>query len=122
MWVWMNQADFDAIKTGFDTVNKKLDALLAQQGTDHRLLTAVKTEEDQMAQTLDDCLTDITDLKSKADGLIALTTNIKAQLDAITAGALTPAQQAKVDAVFAAVETRKTAVVTAIDANTPNTP
>ncbi len=115
MWVWMNQADFD-------TINKKLDAILTQLGVDHRLLAAVKTEEDKMAQTLDDCLADITDLGSKEDGLITLTANIKAQLDAITAGALTPAQQAKVDAIFAGVEARKTAVVTALDANTPKTP
>lgn len=113
MWVWMNQGDFD-------TIHKKLDTILAQQGTDHRLLAAVKTEEDKMAQTLDDCLADITDLGSKEDGLITLTASIKAQLDAITAGALT--QQAKVDAIFAGVEARKTAVVTAIDANTPKTP
>ena len=34
MWVWMNQADID-------TINKKLDAILAQLGVDHRLLAAL---------------------------------------------------------------------------------
>jgi hypothetical protein len=84
MWVWMNQADFATVTIKLDGITTKLDTI-------HRLLQAVKTEEDKMAQTLDDCLADITDLGTKEDGLIALTANIKAQLDAITAGALTPA-------------------------------
>ncbi len=72
-----------------------------------------------MAQTLDDVLADVTDEKTQIDSLAALTTGLKAQLDAVLAGALTPAQQAKVDAIFTAVDANKAAVVTAINANTP---
>jgi hypothetical protein len=99
----------------FSVLDSKLDAIIANQD-------AAKKRELRMAQSLDDVIADITDLGSKEDGLIALTTNIKAQLDAVLAGSLTPAQQAKVDAIFSAVEARKTAVVDAITANTPTTP
>lgn len=87
-----------------------------------RNLLIIEQKEDSIMNTLDDVVADITDLSSKEDGLIALTTSIKSQLDAALAGALTPAQQAKVDAIFGAVEARKTAIVTAINANTPTGP
>ena len=77
----------------------------------------------KMAKSLDDIISDITDLRSRTAGLITLTNGIKAQLDAILAGTLTPEQQAKVDAIFQAVEDDKTDVQAAIDANTsPVTP
>lgn len=76
-----------------------------------------------MAQTLDQILTDVTDEGTQIDSLVALTAGIKAQLDEVLAGALTPAQQEKVDAIFAAVENNKGKVVDAINANDsdPNT-
>lgn len=69
--------------------------------------------------TLDDVLAGVADESTKEDSLIALVTNLKTQLDGILAGGLTPAAQAKVDALFASVTTNATKVQTAIDANTP---
>jgi hypothetical protein len=79
--------------------------------------------EAQMAQTLDDVIADISDLGTKEDGLIAIVMNLKDQVNAaIPPGTLTTEQQAKVDAAFAAVEARKTAIQAAIDSNTPPSP
>lgn len=87
-----------------------------------RMLTANVAMERQMAQTLDDVLTDISELGTKEDGLVTLLNGIKAQLTDALSGTLTPDQQAKVDQVFAAVEARKAAIQEAIDANTPPSP
>lgn len=96
---WNNlMAKVDAIKEVVDRI-------------DQRTITMVKS--------LDDVLDDIATLKTEEEGLAALTANLKAQVDAITAGSLTAAQQAKVDAIFQAVEDRKAEVQAAIVANTP---
>lgn len=76
----------------------------------------------RMARTLDDVLADVTAERSQIDSLAQLTTGLKEQLDAVLAGALTPEQQAKVDAIFEGVESNKAAIVLAINANTPASP
>lgn len=73
----------------------------------------------KMAATLDSILTEVTDESTVDDSIIALLTGIKAQLDAVLAGALTPAQQAKADAIFAQVEANIKKVSDAVTANTP---
>ena len=75
-----------------------------------------------MAKTLDDLTQDVTDESTVVDSLIALTSGLKAQLDAVLGGALTPNQQAQVDAIFAAVDANKTKLANAITANTPVAP
>lgn len=75
-----------------------------------------------MANTLDDVLKDVTDESTLDDSIIALLTGIKAQLDAVLAGGLTPALQAKVDQIFAQAEANKAKVAAAITANTPAAP
>lgn len=74
---------------------------------------------DEVQKSLDDVLADVADESTQIDGLSTLTSGIKAQLDAVLAGSLTPAQQAKVNAIFDAVEANKHKVVDAINANTP---
>lgn len=59
---------------------------------------------------------------NKIDSLIALTGSIKEQLDAAIGGALTPDQQARVDAIFAAISDNPDRIQAAIDANTPASP
>lgn len=86
------------------------------------LLQSLKAQGDKIMATLDEVLADVQDEKTKIDSLVALLAGIKAQLDAILAGNIPPALQAKVDAVFSAVETNKAEVQAAIDANTPPTP
>lgn len=73
--------------------------------------------------TLDETLAKVTETRGRINSLTALTAGIKARLDEILAGALTPEQQAKVDAVFAEVDAAKDDVDTAINANDddPNT-
>lgn len=68
--------------------------------------------------TLDDILASVESEDAVDDSIIALLTGIKAQLDAVLAGNLTPAQQAKVDAIFQKVESSKAKVEQAILANT----
>ncbi len=72
--------------------------------------------------TLDDLLAKVAEEKTAEESLITLTQGLKAQLDAITSGSLTPAQQAQVDSIFAAVEANKTEVAAAVVANTPAAP
>lgn len=104
-----NKKQWDALREQLNRIERKLDRSIIQD----------QQQGINIMKTLDDVISDITDLSSKEDGLITLTSGIKAQLDAVTQGSLTPEQQAKVDAIFAAVEDRKTTVQAAIDANTP---
>lgn len=75
-----------------------------------------------MANTLDDVLKDVNDESTLDDSIITLLQGIKAQLDSVLAGGLTPAQQAKVDAIFSGLEANKAKVAAAITANTPAAP
>jgi len=101
----------------------------ADQGEIIRLLRRILANQTQELanqeiemQTLDQVLADVADERTQIDSLSTLTAGIKAQLDAVLAGALTPDQQAKVDAIFAGVESNKAAVVAAINANSPSAP
>lgn len=73
--------------------------------------------------TLDETLAKVTETRGRVASLATLTAGIKARLDEILAGALTPEQQAKVDAVFAEVDAAKADVDAAINGNDddPNT-
>jgi len=72
-----------------------------------------------MAATLDQILADTADESTVIDSLATLTAGLKAQLDAVLAGNLTPDQQAKVDAIFSAVDANKAKVAKAVTDNTP---
>lgn len=72
--------------------------------------------------TLDEVLATVTAEDTAIDSLVALVEGLKAQLDAVLSGELTPAQQAKVDAIFAAVTDNPDRIQAAIDANTPQPP
>jgi hypothetical protein len=78
----------------------------------------IRMMADAVNKSLDDVLADVQDESTQIDGLSTLTSGIKAQLDAVLAGSLTPAQQAQVNAIFDAVEANKHKVVDAINANT----
>lgn len=89
--------------------DKKLDQIL-------KLLQTVILKENQMAATLDQVLTDITDLNNVEDGVIALLTQIKAMLDA--AGT----DPVKIQAVADQIAAMKQKAADAIAANTPSAP
>ena len=75
-----------------------------------------------MAATLDQLLTEVQEITSLEDSILAVVASIKAQLADALSGALTPENQAKVDAIFAALEANKTKLTDAVAANTPAAP
>jgi len=83
-----------------------------------KLSLIIRNQEKIMA-TLDETLAAVTAEDTKVDSIIALLTGIKAQLDAVLAGGLTPEVQAKVDAIFAQATGSAAKIDTAIAANTP---
>ena len=73
--------------------------------------------------TLDDVLQDVADESTVDDSIIALTTSLQTQLAAaLESTTVTPAVQAKIDAIFAQVETNKAKVAAAVLAGTPAAP
>lgn len=73
--------------------------------------------------TLDEVLADVTEEGTKLDSLSTFIAGLKQQIaDALSGATLPPAVQAKVDAVFAGVESNKAKVQAALDANVPPTP
>ncbi len=82
---------------------------------------AAESEErdKKLMATLDDLVAAASAEDTKIDSLIALVMELKAKVDAIVAGELTPAQQAQIDAAFAAISDNPDRIQAAIDANTP---
>lgn len=72
--------------------------------------------------TLDDLVAAATNEDTKIDSLIALVQELKAKVDAIVSGELSPEQQAKLDAAFAAISDNPDRIQAALDANTPPAP
>lgn len=101
-----------------ETILRVIGSLATKQDLRDMEARLSKTLEN-MAATLDSILTQVTDESTVDDSIITLLTGIKAQLDAVLAGALTPAQQAKADAIFAQVEANIKKVADAVTANTP---
>jgi predicted choloylglycine hydrolase len=102
-------------------VLQRLDQLAAAVST---LQATMVTQGAFQMATLDELLQDVSDESTQIDSLATLTAGLKQQLqDALSGASLPPAVQAKVDAVFAAVDANKGKVVDAINANTtPATP
>ena len=94
---------------------KEVDEILS-------LVRRIAQQQGDIMATLDEVLTKVTEEDAVDDSIIALLVGIKAQLDAVLAGNLSPAQQAKVDEIFAKVEASKVKVENAILANTPQAP
>ncbi len=86
----------------------------------HPLKTQVFRKVNQMANTIDDIVSEITDETTVVDGVVAFITGLKQQLADALAG--NPALQAKVDAIMAAALSNKAKLATAITANTPAAP
>lgn len=75
-----------------------------------------------MAHTFDETLAAVAEMKTVEDGLIALTDSLKAKVDAIVAGSLTPEQQAALDQIFNQIAAAKTAAAEALLRDTPAAP
>lgn len=106
------------------------ELILQNQGRDnaliqhlHRDIIGMFQKLEQIMATLDEVLADVTEEGTKLDSLSTFIAGLKQQIaDALAGATLPPAVQAKVDAVFAGVETNKGKVQAALDANVPPTP
>ncbi len=85
-----------------------------------RRLDLILSNQETIMATLDDVLKDVTDESTAIDSISTLIAGLKQQIaDALAGTTLPPATQAKVDAIFAAAETNKGKIATALAANTP---
>lgn len=112
MWVWMNQADFT-------TINNKLDAILTQLGVDHRLLQAVKTEEDNIMSAISDAVAALTakasEIENTEDAALIVLNGLKEQLaSAIANAADATAAVANVQQVISGMDTHNAPLASAI--------
>jgi len=89
----------------------------------HRHEGQILRNQEKIMSTLDEVLADVTEEGTKLDSLSTFIAGLKQQIaDALSGATLPPAVQAKVDAVFAGVESNKAKVQAALDANVPPTP
>jgi hypothetical protein len=90
-------------------ISQKLDLVLTALGV-------IKTQETQIMASLDELVTAVAAESTIDDSIIALLQSLKAQI-----GVLSPADQAKVDAAFAAATANAAKIGDAVTANTPAT-
>ena len=95
-----------------DSTTKKLDKIL-------RLLEESRRREVITMATLQEALDKVTEQTTVIDGLGALTYQIKAMLDAELSSELNPEQQAKVDSIFAKIQSNLDVAAKALLDNTP---
>lgn len=70
--------------------------------------------------SLDEVLKDVTDESTQLDGIGTLITGLQQQVkEAMANSGISAADQAKIDAIFAAAESNKQKIATALSANTP---
>jgi hypothetical protein len=82
-------------------------------------LQAILHQLEKIMASLDETLAAVQAESTVDDSIIALLNGLAAQ---IAAGGLSPADQAKVDAIFAAAQSNSTKVSAAVTANTPAAP
>jgi len=107
-------------------IEKKIDLLAHQvvklKHATRRWAAGSEERDAKIMATLDDLVAAATDEDTKIDSLIALVVELKAKVDAIVSGELSPEQQAKLDAAFAAISDNPQRIQDAIDANTTPEP
>ncbi len=94
----------------------------ASDGTVKELLNKLVLGQEKLMASLDETLAAVQAESTVDDSIIALLAGLKAQLDAVLAGGLTPEAQAKVDAIFAQATANSVKVSDAVTANTPAAP
>lgn len=80
------------------------------------VLRLILQKLEKIMATLDDVLKDVTD---ETTAIASISTLIQGLRDQITAAGLSPADQAKVDAIFATAESNKAGMAAALAANVP---
>lgn len=100
-----------------------MSTILDQLAEIRETLTDLTTTENEIMSTLEETLTAVQDEGTQIDGLVVFTQGLQAQIaDALAGITIPPAVQAKVDAVFAAVETNKSKVVAAMNTGSGGAP
>lgn len=109
-----------AIREATEQRKREFDILksLSELATKHDL-NIILERLNKMAATLDDVLKDVTDESTVIDGISTLLSGLQKQLKDALANA---ADKAKVDAIFAAVESNKAKLAKAVTDNTPAAP
>ena len=106
-----------------DEVADRLSSIEAQLTDFKTVLDEIKTQGDKLMATLDQVLQDVTDESTAIDSVSALISGLQQQLkDALAGATISPAVQAKIDAVFTAAETNKAKLAAALAANVPPAP
>lgn len=89
----------------------------AEASRTNHILGFIVRRLERIMHTLEDTLALVQAERSDIDSLAALTAGIKKQLDDVLAGALTPSQQMRVDAIFENIQKNKDAVAAAVKSN-----
>lgn len=94
-------------------INRRLTMIEAK-------LDLILTKENKMAQSLDAVLADVQAESTVADSIVTLLTSVEQQLkDALAGTSISPANQAKIDAIFDGIESNKNKIAQAVTDNTP---
>jgi len=100
-----------------------MSTILDQLAEIRETLTDLITTENAIMSTLDETLAAVQDESTQIDGLVVFTQGLQQQIaDALSGVTIPPAVQAKVDAVFTAIETNKAKVVAAMNTSSGGTP
>jgi len=81
------------------------------------MLLVAHYDLEKCMRTLDEVLAKVTEQTTALDSVKSLIVGLKQQLEEALSGVLTPDQQAKVDAIFAAAETNSDKITEALNAN-----
>jgi septal ring factor EnvC (AmiA/AmiB activator) len=117
-WILVDSATWNSVLAAITRIDKNVSTILAQQGTDSRLLQAVKTEEDQIMSALTDQL-DALEKNTKAiddseDAAEAAFTRLAAMIADLKTGVTDPAVIARIDAVSSELAARASKLAAAV--------
>ena len=111
--------DRDLSQSFMRTMVRVLQAALPLLHDIDKRVRRLEIQGDNIMASLDETLAAVTAESTVDDSIIALLQGLAAQ---IAAGGLSPADQAKVDAIFGAAQANAAKVSAAVTANTPPTP
>jgi hypothetical protein len=105
-----------AVSASLAAVSIEIASVAAGQSAQGANLASIRTNTETIMASLDDVLADVTAETSAIDSLSTLIQGLR---DQIANAGLSPADQAKVDAIFAGAESNKAALAAALAANVP---
>lgn len=106
-----------------DEVNDRLCSIEAQLGDYKTTLDAIQSNQEKIMASLDETLAVVTKEATDVGSIKAFIVGLKQQLaDALANVKLSPADQAKVDAIFTQATANSQGIVDALAANVPQAP